>query len=387
MAALKTTATAAARTPAEASPIAELGAKFPAESPRLLGRECESRRFLADADAKAVPSTSPSSVSRGQGGVFHVDSVSLDQLLVPGDVLVLLGSGQLSRIGTVHGLLGHALLVTGVPRIAARHPALRRRCRDAAVVAEEAEDDWEAELFAEIWPESRDSEPPTHTLWRVPTLECTRAEKGLYEAEVLVYVNHKRGNRLTIVGEITSKADEEVALCQQQELYLWQSPPELRETLREDVLREVLAEMRRPSKQGEGATSLNWSRRTALRALLRSARLPRAGVAKRSQQSAQGETKVSSFSVGGPDDKVLRSIEEAWRRPPICTSVVIIFWQRYISRLAADGVISDASSAILRWMPLLADRALPGDLARAMEAAGWARVTSVPALTRAAVSS
>jgi len=82
---------------------------------------------------------------------------------------------------------------------------------------------------------------------------------------------------------------------------------------------------------------------------------------------------------------VLRMIEKSWTVDPICTSVVIVFWQRYLCRLAeianAAGNANKAEVSpvvwIVDWMPLQGDRALPGELLGTMERCGWNMVSCV----------
>merc|ERR1740130_2021381 len=89
----------------------------------------------------------------------------------------------------------------------------------------------------------------------------------------------------------------------------------------------------------------SWSHFTAALAVLASAKL----------ESAEGVQ----------PEQTMEMVRGCWKREPICTSVVIIFWQRYLCELVA-GSEQQALDLILRWMPLKADRGLPGDLLGAM---------------------
>lgn len=247
----------------------------------------------------------------------------IDLLIVPGDVFVLRGSGQLSKIGTVQGFLGHVVLVVGSPR------AIRRGTHQASELGD-------------VWPSNSVAE-----LWRIPTAESTRAEKGLYFVDLLVFVDKRRGNRLTLFGEISKN---EVSLCKHEEIELWQSPHDLRKGLCVDLVKHVLGDMK--------ASQRDWSRATAVRALLTSAKLRR--------------------RAKNPKD-TLRKVMAAWDRKPICTSIVVTFWQRYLLKSVSDEAAS-AIDLILRWMPLKADRTLPGELTRGLQAAGWVPVAAIPGL-------
>merc|ERR1719181_863840 len=88
----------------------------------------------------------------------------------------------------------------------------------------------------------------------------------------------------------------------------------------------------------------SWSHVTVARAMFSSARLTSAG----SQLPEQ----------------TLNTVKACWEREPICTSVVITFWQRYLCEVAAsqDQSPQQTLESIMRFMPLKADRGLPGDL-------------------------
>eukprot|EP00747_Dinoflagellata_sp_TGD_P069295 gnl/TRDRNA2_/TRDRNA2_156074_c0_seq1.p1 gnl/TRDRNA2_/TRDRNA2_156074_c0~~gnl/TRDRNA2_/TRDRNA2_156074_c0_seq1.p1 ORF type:complete len:127 (-),score=26.42 gnl/TRDRNA2_/TRDRNA2_156074_c0_seq1:119-499(-) len=68
--------------------------------------------------------------------------------------------------------------------------------------------------------------------------------------------------------------------------------------------------------------------------------------------------------------RLLKEIKDSWNSDPICTSVVIIFWQKYLYRLAESSA-SHATEYIMCWMAAKADRALPGELLGSMRKSGW----------------
>merc|ERR1712032_812950 len=57
-------------------------------------------------------------------------------------------------------------------------------------------------------------------------------------------------------------------------------------------------------------------------------------------------------------EDLMEDLRKRWDKPPICTSVVIMVWQKYFE-LAFPGDTDRAVQHILRWMPLLSDKALP----------------------------
>jgi len=298
---------------------------------------------------------------------------ALELLMAPGDVLVVrtgpeapLSSRLISGIGTTHGLMGHVLLVLSAPMCVPRRSE-------------------EGEMLQAAFPTGA---PEVEELWKVRTLESTRAEEGLHEVDTLLYVERGSG-RLVLVGEL--ELGQSLCLSgEAEQLELWQSPAELRARLRLDLMQGVLRDMK--------AKEASWSGRTALRAVLSSASLGRP-------------------ADGTPVGKFLDDVRACWEMDPICTSIVVGFWQRYLCMLASAStppgsrpasvrtlqssspsslVPSEGSATpavgvaweeramemILRWMPVKADRGLPGDLVAAFRSSGWIPIGQVPRIFR-----
>lgn len=245
------------------------------------------------------------------------------QAMAVGDLLYVPGTGgRLVEIGTSGGFMGHFLVVLGRPyRI---------------VVGSN-----ESQKLAAVWPSGATE------VWRVPVLESTRAVSGLHEVELLISLDRTTG-KFFLCAEIS--LDGHLCLLDNEAFELWQSPSKVRQGLRADLMREVAAEMK--------SSCGSWSITTAARALFRSAH----------------------FSSTDKSE-LLTEIKACWNADPICTSVVIIFWQRYLCRLAdvAVDVIAHPSDLILEVMPLKADRGLPGDVLRALKECGWTAISTVPA--------
>lgn len=128
---------------------------------------------------------------------------------------------------------------------------------------------------------------------------------------------------------------------------VWQSPAELRSQLRMDCIDAVLADM--------VSCEASWSLTTAFRAVTRSAKLSRRR-------------------------DLLGKVQGYWESAPICTSVVTSFWQRYLCSYAhATG--QRETDLILKWMPLKADRVLPGELIDTMRSCGWCNIKRVPKIS------
>lgn len=330
---------------------------------------------------------------------YYLSGDPLESMMAPGDLLVVRGQGRLMEIGNAGGFLGHVLLVLATPTKIAR--------------GSEA-----ASALKGVWPSSR--YPGVAELWRVRTAESTRRESGLYECDVLFFVDRK-SRKLMVAGEV-SLSNEIAATEAPEPAELWQSPEELRSELRIDLMTKVLAEMR--ASQG------NWSMATGLKAVFKVA-----GLAKDMK----------------PDPRALEELKSCWEKPPICTSVPICFWQRYIEKLAVescnvasvssfilegervsywskkkctwcDAVVTgrnldaggnivdynlDVRSSIpanrvrrpvhtrdtslmtveliLRYIPLKADRSLPGDLLKTLKECDWVPLVQVPRSFRSAV--
>jgi len=250
----------------------------------------------------------------------------LESAVVPGDVFVVRGSGGLVEFGTAGGLLGHVMVVVGPPQRVLLHSQ-------------------EGKWLKPIWPED------CMEIWKIRTAESCRGRVGLFETDTLVHICRDT-HRLTFIGAIDG-GEVEVS---GEDMELWQSPDELRNQLSLEVVKEVLHEMK-----GE---CTNWSWTTAARALFMSA---------------------SGGLDSDEEDKtqLLEEITDSWSSPPICTSVVICFWQRALWKVAevTNAKAGDAEiepvDLILQWMPIKADRALPGKLLRTMRKCGWKRQTAI----------
>jgi len=231
------------------------------------------------------------------------------------------------EVGSAGGLLGHVMVAITRPRR----------------IPEFSEDGiW----YKPVWPSGGVTE-----IWMVRVIESTRNKIGLHEANLLVYLK-KRTRRIILIGEVNDGHVDGSG----QPMELWESPGRLRTLLSAGLLAEVLQEMK------DQCTSWSWT--TAARAVLRSA---------------------SSFNKLIGNDLLLQEIMECWAAEPICTSVVIGFWQRCLCKLAMgdersmDDMALDPAELILKWMPLKADRSLPGTLLETMRKCGWRRWTAIPA--------
>jgi hypothetical protein len=252
----------------------------------------------------------------------------LELLVAPGDVFCTKGRGRLMEIGRAGGFMGHVMVVVGQPRSILRNSP-------------------EACQFFDCWPAD------VSEVWMIRTIECTSKEPGLFEVDSLFYVRRDIGE-LMVWGEV--QHDGEIVLTSPHEpIEVFQSPSELRAELRCDLMVDVVKDMH--------ATLGNWSAATAARAIVR-----------------QGSQVLS-----GGNRKVLRDMSSCWSKEPICTSVVIIFWQMYLCRFAAainatrpEAHRIDPADMIRRFMPLKADRVLPGSLLKSMRENGFVVVAQVP---------
>jgi len=246
-------------------------------------------------------------------GPANLDTENLP--LAPGDVVCERGNAEgIMRLGATGGFMGHVLLVVAPPRGVRRHSA-------------------EAFTYENMWPTE------ARMLWIVRTRESCRNADGYTETNYIMYIDGRGHVRLLGAHEPHQLTKYDSAT----EVQLFCCPPELRMHLRWDLMSEVLQSMRE--------SDANWSWNTAVRAFLFSA-------------------DVSEMQDDSADD-VLSSIRKCWKSSPICTSVVIVFWQKYLCRLADQHPNTHAADWIVSWMPVKADRALPGELLSAMERCGW----------------
>jgi hypothetical protein len=234
----------------------------------------------------------------------------------PGDVLLVQGSGQLTRIGANGGFMGHVMVVLALPEIVPRNSKKGR-------------------ALAEIWPAGAEE------VVRVASVESTRQRSGLHRSHVILHCGG--AGELTLVAE--ESEDEVTPIAGGTLLEIWRCPLELRRSFRSDIMAAVLKDM--------VGCEADWSYTTAARAVFSSA-----GIAHRECT-----------------EELRDEVEDSWAAAPICTSIVISFWQRYLQGLAFATGASDLD-LILRWMPLLADRGLPGELLKAMQQSGWRKFTA-----------
>lgn len=240
--------------------------------------------------------------------------------LIPGDVLFVKGSGGVVELGTTGGFFGHFLLVVAAPICV---------------------DPFSSEAIG--LKESNPSLDATR-LWKVETLESTRSHAGLHRSQMFVHVEAHTG-RFMLVGELVSGS--ELVTIDDEPVQLWQSPTEIRVHIKQDAVNKVLSEMKVCEK--------SWSLATAARAVL---------------MSADVANEKGGLSL-------LRDLRNCWLEAPICTSIIVIFWQRLLCRIALD-LHQVPLDMILKWMPLKADRGLPGELIKTMNACEWNRMDHFP---------
>jgi len=251
-----------------------------------------------------------------------------------GDILfVKNGDTALTRIGTSGGFLGHVLQVIGAPRLL--HTA----------------GDEDALYLQSVWP------PGVDKIWSVKTLESTRDAEGLLEANSLLYVDPE-SQGITLFGQ--DDLAGVVGVTTGERVEVWQPPAELRSEFKISIMSEVVEDMKSFDK--------GWSLVTAVRAVFLSA-------------------VMASF---GDKSKLMADIRDSWAAEPICTSIVVVFWQRYLAQVAraTNARDTDAGDAqvdakavdlIRTFMPLKADRVLPGELHTTLTRCGWCCTETVPA--------
>jgi hypothetical protein len=224
-------------------------------------------------------------------------------------------------VGTAGGKFGHMMLIVEKPRRVTLNSDFGR---------------W----LQPVWPDG------ARELWLVQALEITRCRPGLHSADLLLLGGHHHNGSLTLLGEIyDGNAD-----MTDQVVEVWQIPENIKSTFSEVLFRETLEDILCSGSKG-------WSWTTAARSVL----------------------KCESHCLLDPTmqaESLLHHLKEAWDADPICTSVVVAFWQRYLVKFAKVNYppeLNDVKAAelILQCMPLKADRCLPSDVMRAMDRCGW----------------
>jgi hypothetical protein len=243
---------------------------------------------------------------------------SLDVMVGIGDIVVVESDGSVGSIGEIHGSFGHVLLVSGSPEC-----------------IREGSDD--ADGMEKIWPEG------VKQVWIVPTVECTRRQQGMLHSKLLIY-NEPGTDQFLLLGEMSE--DNVIFVCAEpvEKIQFLCCPGELRACCQSDLMAKTLRDM--------DAIQRSWSWSTAIRAYL-----------------------FSSSVLNGPESvnesTSLEQIRTSWESSPICTSIIIVFWQQYLCALAAQDGDRSPMKQISEYMPLKADRALPSKLIATLKNCGW----------------
>jgi hypothetical protein len=244
---------------------------------------------------------------RSPGGRFA------NSIISPGDILNIRGDiNAISRLGATGGFMGHVALAVS----------------EEMVVPLDSD---AGKLFYKYTDGGR------NPLLAVNIVECSRQTPGLSESQLILYT---KNDTAFLLGEhdgqdLTRFEDIE-------EVHIWNGPAAFcgQENFCLFVMEEVLAEMR--------ANQRNWSWTTAVRSFLLSG-----------QMSPRDDVPVT-----------MQEIRESWKAEPICSSIVVSFWQQYLYRMAQLQQ-ADPLQMILKNMPLKADRVLPGELLQCLLAHGW----------------
>jgi len=69
-------------------------------------------------------------------------------------------------------------------------------------------------------------------------------------------------------------------------------------------------------------------------------------------------------------EELLDKIRSSWKRPPICSAVAIKVWQQYFDLLHSDNP-DDATTCILRYMPVWCNATTPSSLVKTLTFHGW----------------
>lgn len=231
----------------------------------------------------------------------------------------------LSRLGAQGGFMGHVVLAVSVARPVSPLSDVGKAFK----------------LFSKGNP-----------LYMLDVAEVTRGRAGLSENTLVFYTTLE--GRAYSCGEIDGA---EICVFEDpEEMNIWLSQSKLGDSdCRRELMQEVLKDMRQSQQ--------SWSWSTAVRAFLLSGEL--------------------SHRAGAP--ATLKQVQDGWEAEPICTSVVVTFWQKYLYRLA-EIQRADPLDMILNHMPLQADCVLPGELLCLLQSKGWILLDPEPMRQMSAMS-
>lgn len=243
----------------------------------------------------------------------------LEQYIAPGDILVARSD--------CNDILGHMLLAVAPPIALWRNSV-------------------KAQDLVDIWSNAdnvcRDSNASVSQLWRISCIKesvttslGSRKHNCEFEVDIFLVVEPKTC-RMVVVGEMLKSTSALMPLAHQA-YDLWQSPLELRRSLRLDLMAQVFDDIR--------------------------------------------------FCQQPNDQDVSQTLASQQRSMRSSVYVIVIFWQRYLRKLAetvnSNGV-ADCSEQpidlILRWMPARADCVVLGELLDSMKRTGWICMTCIPRL-------
>eukprot|EP00442_Polarella_glacialis_P020347 CAMPEP_0115163930 /NCGR_PEP_ID=MMETSP0227-20121206/72767_1 /TAXON_ID=89957 /ORGANISM="Polarella glacialis, Strain CCMP 1383" /LENGTH=251 /DNA_ID=CAMNT_0002576259 /DNA_START=46 /DNA_END=797 /DNA_ORIENTATION=+ len=118
-----------------------------------------------------------------------------------------------------------------------------------------------------------------------------------------------------------------------------------------------------------GKVSKCWSKTTALRAVL-------------TTFGGQRHS-LDPEKYDGPESRaeLMAMLTESWKARPICPSVAIMVWQRYLVMVSGNGPdrLDTAAKHVLRWMPLRCDRTSPSAMLKVLSTCGWSLRTTFEA--------
>jgi len=105
------------------------------------------------------------------------------------------------------------------------------------------------------------------------------------------------------------------------------------------------------------AESQKWSKMTAIRAL----------------SAKRAAINQADFADARSRQDLMQDIRKRWNKKPICSSVAIQVWQKYIEMLFSGSAESTdlAAQQILRWMPVYSDQTTPSMLMKVLSQCGW----------------
>jgi len=204
--------------------------------------------------------------------------------------------------------------------------------------------------------------PPEAEVWACKTIESTGLEEGHeyhWHSAYTFFSRDKHSKTLELVGDIT-EGDDEVCVAEEPvrcKVLLHPLRTEFGgQGLDGDIFRKIVHELEIVSKA--------WSISTCTKAFL-----------SRMFFTWQGGINPENYKTEKAKEDLMESLQNSWVIAPICASVPVKVWQRYIQETSVDTVA--AADLILSNMPLHCQCVVPSIMIKRLSEEGWVLIDNL----------